>query len=451
MYIFRFHNCWICSRPFESRTELNRHVTGKSHTRLAVICPWCLGKQKTFTRLNDLKQHVLSTHKATFQTLPSSFFTAGTGFFLALYPDDYRRIVQVAPYENEECFEARKAVLRWCSSQLNSTKVTQEWRRAWLPAKSIKKPCAQPVKRPVEEDLEWTDQRVDREWEDLGKDPHVFLEDAVVVKKSKPVKPLDYTSSEDPTTDREEPESPVSKEFVAEPTGERVTNRGDYVDKPAAEVIPPKAAPEEVTDTREVNLTDPETPATSLTGGSIPTNTMPDAVLSISTSSVPSSVQKRAEELLKFGQMPMFAPARRDWTKGGLLVLDVGDTNFTWPPLGWQDLDADRRLLSSEFAAMAIEFKRTGLFPTLSRGTLLDKYNFLVLPGSAKIRRSESESRQHKSRFYNYQELRRISLSSTSSKDDSDFVDFFERAKKGGFTDDIVRAIDVLRVPLRLE
>ncbi|MEW8544172.1 MAG: hypothetical protein AB2693_11620 [Candidatus Thiodiazotropha sp.] len=105
------------------------------------------------------------------------------------------------------------------------------------------------------------------------------------------------------------------------------------------------------------------------------------------------TVQEKARKLLKYGQLPMFAPARRDWSKGELLCIDEGPEAFSWPPLNWQSMDADKRLLSVEFAANLIEFCLSKKFPTLSRSNLLDKYmyNFLVLPGTSRIRRSEQE------------------------------------------------------------
>ena len=47
------------------------------------------------------------------------------------------------------------------------------------------------------------------------------------------------------------------------------------------------------------------------------------------------SLHERAEKLLKFGQMPLFAPARRDWTKAGLISMEFESCSFTWPPFGW--------------------------------------------------------------------------------------------------------------------
>ena len=115
-------------------------------------------------------------------------------------------------------------------------------------------------------------------------------------------------------------------------------------------------------------------------------------------------------------------------------------------------MDPDQKLLSVEFAANSIEFQATGKFPSLSRRTLLDKYNLFVLPGTAKIRRNDQDHIQHKSRFYTYQELRRIALADSVSNEDREFVEFYERAKTGGTgpTDFIVEGFDKLKVPLRL-
>ena len=43
--------------------------------------------------------------------------------------------MNVGRYEQEECCDARKAALRWCTSQLNATTVTEEWRSACQRAK----------------------------------------------------------------------------------------------------------------------------------------------------------------------------------------------------------------------------------------------------------------------------------------------------------------------------
>ena len=106
----------------------------------------------------------------------------------------------------------------------------------------------------------------------------------------------------------------------------------------------------------------------------------------------PTALQERACHLLKCGQLPHFAPERRDWDKGGIFSFGLGDKDYPWPPHGWQEMDSDQRLLSAEFAVMALEFMSIGGFPKLSRTKLLEIFNFLVLLGSAKIRRTQEKT-----------------------------------------------------------
>ena len=66
-----------------------------------MVCPWCLGKQKIFTRIN-----------LTLYLRHSS--VVATGFYLAIYPDDYRRSVNISRYEQEVVLrgeEGRPAVV----------------------------------------------------------------------------------------------------------------------------------------------------------------------------------------------------------------------------------------------------------------------------------------------------------------------------------------------------
>ena len=56
----------------------------------------------------------------------------------------------------------------------------------------------------------------------------------------------------------------------------------------------------------------------------------------------------------------------------------------------------------------------------------------------------------HKTRFYTYQELRRIALIGTVSPEDVVFVDFYNKRKTVGMTDKLVEGTEKLKIPLRL-
>ena len=359
-----------------------------------------------FTRINDLKQHVMTAHRSTYSFLPGTFFTAGTGFYLGVHPDDYRRIAIPADYDKEECFEARKAVLRWCSSQLNAVKVTQEWRSGWLKAKA--------AERPALESCRTVKYQTETETTDIGKDPEVYLEEPTPLKKRKMDDSGCVSESEsmaNPLHQETKTTEYIEKEFTAEKYDKEET--GDIAIQETGDIATQEGEMEKVTTEK--------------------------------------SIQDRARELLKYGAMPFCAPARRDWTKGGLLSLEIDGKTLSWPPLDWQKLSADQRLLAVEFVAMSIEFQATGTFCDISRHNLLDKYNFLVLPGSAKLRIAKEEKIDHKTRFYNYQKLRRIANSLSHSKEEESWLNIFEKAKMDkSNADRLIEAIEVLHIPLRL-
>ena len=355
--ISRVQWCWICQTTFDNRTDLNRHLTGKTHTRLAVICPWCLGKEKTFTRINDLKQHVSTTHKTVFQTLPSSFFTTGAGFFLAKFPSDYRRIVQVSPYDNEECFEARKVVLCWCASQLNAVRVSQTWRNAWLQEKAVNSKTINTVKRPAPQHTKRATADLD-----MRHDPQVYLDDEVFVKRIRTAKPLEYTSESSTTSVSDSSEDVlVAEEYepVIDEKGDNdkrsvcvVAGSSDHSSKLRGDEEHAKAGPDllpnagsQAGGTADICLNTVGTaseeasllpilnePATGATGGSASSVVIDHpAIVEHAAGGMAGDkyLQQRAEGLLRVGQMPLCAPARRDWNKGGLLQIDIGGTSLT--------------------------------------------------------------------------------------------------------------------------
>ena len=107
-------------------------------------------------------------------------------------------------------------------------------------------------------------------------------------------------------------------------------------------------------------------------------------------------------DVLRRGAMPLFPPARRNW--GNSIKLPVsGDKTLTWPPDGWTEFTPDQKLMAWEYAAMHLEFTSSVMKMDHTRGDLLDKYNFLALPGS-NVPAIKTPLR--KARYYIYESLR---------------------------------------------
>ena len=76
--------------------SLRAHIGSSHHLRLRVLCPWCFDGEKTSNRVRDLKKHVATKH-AFDKLFGDKFFSDGNGFYLAMFPKDYARIITPTP------------------------------------------------------------------------------------------------------------------------------------------------------------------------------------------------------------------------------------------------------------------------------------------------------------------------------------------------------------------
>ena len=100
--MFLFHlffrmssHCWLCPGTFGNRRELRLHVASAPQFRLRVVCPWCVGIERTSNRMADFKKHVNVKHSGV--GVSNDFFSEASGFYLALYPTDYARVINPIP------------------------------------------------------------------------------------------------------------------------------------------------------------------------------------------------------------------------------------------------------------------------------------------------------------------------------------------------------------------
>ncbi|XP_063435910.1 uncharacterized protein LOC134716828 [Mytilus trossulus] len=160
-------------------------------------------------------------------------------------------------------------------------------------------------------------------------------------------------------------------------------------------------------------------------------------------------IQKKAREILTLGSMPAIPPARRNW-KTKSIKIPTGTTFLQWPPREWETLTPDSKLLAWEFAASQLEYHSSGKFPKLDRVDLLDKYNFLALPGTKEQKIKGKENLVRKCRYYNYEILR-----TTINKDNPDFKIivnqlYTTRDLRDTSTDKIIDLCNQSKIPLRL-
>ncbi|CAC5415186.1 unnamed protein product [Mytilus coruscus] len=126
------------------------------------------------------------------------------------------------------------------------------------------------------------------------------------------------------------------------------------------------------------SMTIPYTPEKPTQPGPTYISTPKQLLATITTEDIPSvelrTPAERATSLFRISGMPLFPPARRDWT-GEVQVKLSGDVlTKDWPPQGWKDMTEDTRKLKWEF--IAFQYEQVSNNTTVpSRAGLLDKYN----------------------------------------------------------------------------
>ena len=144
-----------------------------------------------------------------------------------------------------------------------------------------------------------------------------------------------------------------------------------------------------------------------------PDSTQPGNGLSV-VPAVTTSMRDRAVRLLRWGAMPLFPPAKRDWADKQI-VLKGRCKEFTWPPTNWQTWDGARRLTAWELAAMTLDADEAG-FPVLEHDLMLDSYNFLGLPGTSYPEIKHATGAERKMRTYNLKCLLEIAHTGKGSE-----------------------------------
>jgi hypothetical protein len=164
-----------------------------------------------------------------------------------------------------------------------------------------------------------------------------------------------------------------------------------------------------------------------------------------------TSLSYRANKLLRMGAMPVFPPARREWSADEVITIIEDDVKFKWPPKDWKYLSPDNKLLQFEFSVFAI-LKQRGVTPK-SRSYTHDLFNFLVLPGTAS--HVEKGDTSHNSRFFVYERLRQIATDKESLVDKVETDKWLAMIECGSMlrdtvNDKLLKICDKVPVPLRI-
>ena len=161
---------------------------------------------------------------------------------------------------------------------------------------------------------------------------------------------------------------------------------------------------------------------------------------------------QRAVNLMRRGCFPLFQPARREWREDDKVELKAGEVSLTWSPQGWKELSGDLKLLQWEVAAYKLaEATRPVQVLQMPRSELLDRFNFLALPGTSCHHVPRAHKEIAKARFHTYERLRVLANGESAVENDVKWLQILEcGAMMRNTAEDCL--LDLLEtVPLRLK
>ena len=88
---------------------LTQHMSAAPHSRMSVVCPWCLDREKTLPRTYELKHHVEGTHLDVKSEVQTDFLSPANGFWLSNFPD-YACLVPQSATSSPEAQKARQLI-----------------------------------------------------------------------------------------------------------------------------------------------------------------------------------------------------------------------------------------------------------------------------------------------------------------------------------------------------
>ena len=491
LFCFR-ENCWLCEGMFPTRTALVKHLISAEHRCLTVLCPWCKGKTKTFTRVSDLEVHVKKSHPDL--NLPKDRFSRTNGFYFAIYPHDYAKIAEsVQVYESDAAYDVRRAVRNWAEGFADRKERTEKWNRGWKEGLKLAEEKTGRTKdrtntRIVIETVNSSEERDQCKGRvaSVGSRRQDEVREETGGTLNKKRKGIDGDEEE-----RSAKQGRVSVERTdeLETYGDEIELGTGDIEEEEEQGIEDKQDGSQTEKTGRDNAgidisrnVDSGTVDESnisgdskvkdcegnsggkVTGGEDISEANSESSSSSSSSSsdnvsVPEgekrdSLRARALCILKRGAMPVCPPARRSWDFSKQLELECNNHHVLWPPTNWKALTPDQRLMAHEYVAILLENKKNPVeFPVISRKTLLDKHGFFALEGEKKPQEEEEEEDKinAKIRQYNFTYVTKVARGEIkSSRTSWSIIKTIEKADRWTDTDVIASALDDANIKIKI-
>lgn len=422
-------SCWVCKSTFTNRKQLKQHV-GKEHAILSVVCPLCIKKEVQFKRVSDLKVHCAKAHPIEFKELDDDTFNESNGFYLSVFPNDYSKIITKSDRLSPNVVKIRTLMLMWAKKMEGKcSKTRQQLLDGWdidEEIYSMPKELTMPIVHNTDIVIKQISLNTSCPHVDFEQGYHKiratltsdFFDDKFAMRAvARRLATLKNPSGHKEFDINIAKNKPELKSSVATVLGihrslvenvkiieiEMGTKKLKLAsDAPSSPELPEESStklqpvPNSSTSVCEQLSSPPVISTVNIKPANSTSVTASKQKMSIiSTMNSDMLAQQppratvnnknlpyRAMKLLRMGAMPLFPPARREWTTSEAVTLTEGSLSIKWPPKNWVALSPDQKLLQLEFLSFQILQERGINTSNLDRSDILDEFNFLALPGT---------------------------------------------------------------------
>ncbi|VDI79098.1 Hypothetical predicted protein [Mytilus galloprovincialis] len=141
--------CWICPEKFDTTKQLKSHLASSVHSKMEVVCPFCLDRPTKYKRVWELKDHCNRFHKPAMQDMRPDVLSEGNAYYLAVHPACYRKVVRPTAFYSPSARDLKKAMQAWLKKSKDTYRTPEEWEQGWKEGTKFDGPPGEELFQPV--------------------------------------------------------------------------------------------------------------------------------------------------------------------------------------------------------------------------------------------------------------------------------------------------------------
>ncbi|VDI82432.1 Hypothetical predicted protein [Mytilus galloprovincialis] len=142
-------NAGYVLRNFDTTKQLKSHLASSVHSKMEVVCPFCLDRPTKYKRVWELKDHCNRFHKPAMQDMRPDVLSEGNAYYLAVHPACYRKVVRPTAFYSPSARDLKKAMQAWLKKSKDTYRTPEEWEQGWKEGTKFDGPPGEELFQPV--------------------------------------------------------------------------------------------------------------------------------------------------------------------------------------------------------------------------------------------------------------------------------------------------------------